>query len=257
MTTGFRIYRRGFDDKPLYGADAGSVTYQLYDWPESNVKKYGTEEAKPEPTDSGDGGSTPTTDDDENEEKPDIPKIPERPDWQPTEPKYAETDWKMCTEDEHCATDTICLQHMWAYNGQVESGTGCWADAVCKGSGAWDMFDGRKLQFFCSEWETYLAGFMDDPFGLTQARSKHFDTFEIACKEHTDCPNPDRQQCTYILWEATQDGTSFANGSACYNWSPFVCPGPDFAQENKNYSGTGFSYHTEYSCPSSHGFDFV
>jgi len=71
---------------------------------------------------------------------------------------------------------------------------------------------------------------MSAPFGLTAAAEKHFDTFEVACMADSDCPVPGKgQQCTFILWDGTQDGSSYANGAACYNWNESVCPGEDFA----------------------------
>ena len=77
----------------------------------------------------------------------------ERPDWQETDQIYGgPSTWKTCTvgDDTKCDDGTTCINHMWQYNGQTESGTGCWNKAVCSGTGAYDMFDGRKLQFFCS-----------------------------------------------------------------------------------------------------------
>jgi len=172
-----------------------------------------------------------------------------RPDWQPTEPKYG-GDWKSCTADSDCEADHFCLDHMWAYNGQTESGTGCWTSAVCSGNASFDMFDGRKLQFFCSEEQTTAAAAMSAPWGLTPIE-KAFSTFEVACESDADCPIAGSQQCTFILWDATDNGSSYANGVACYNWDEEVCPGgvgEDFASINENYANTQFSHYTEYSC---------
>ena len=117
------------------------------------------------------------------------------------------------------------------------------------------MFDGRKLQFFCSQAQLNAAASLEAPFGLTGAPSPHFEEFEVACAKDSDCPMIDKGQlCTLILWDGSQDGTSYANGSACYNWNEAICPGPDFAQQNMNYEGTKFSYYTEYKCASSSAF---
>ena len=109
---------------------------------------------------------------------------------------------------------------MWAYNGQTESGQGCWNEAVCAGNGAYDMFDGRKLQYFCNDEQTNAAAQMSAPFELQAASAKHFDKFEPGCMVDEDCPDQNRHLCTAILWDGTQDGSSYANGSACYNWTP-------------------------------------
>ena len=131
--------------------------------------------------------------------------------------------------DSECDADHYCLNHMWAYNGQTESGTGCWDAAVCSGSGAFDMFDGRTLQFFCNEDQFTASVSMDTPFLLTPMPMAPIAEFKVACHTDDDCPNPDVQQCTHILWDGTEDGKSYANGVACYNWDEPVCPGSDFA----------------------------
>ena len=70
--------------------------------------------------------------------------------WEGADVKY-EGDWKTCKTDFDCEPRHLCLDHMWGYNSQSESGRGCWRENVCAGSGAWDMQDGRNLQFFCSD----------------------------------------------------------------------------------------------------------
>ena len=120
-----------------------------------------------------------------------------RPDWQPVDVREKDNSWAWwknawpsCETTEDCTEGTVCVDHMWAYNGQTESGRGCWAAAVCKGNGAYDMFDGRKLQYFCSQDEKDAAASMSAPFGLTAASAAHFDTFEVACAADADCPDP-------------------------------------------------------------------
>jgi len=54
----------------------------------------------------------------------------QRPDWQPARPMYTKNP-KTCGADADCSPDHICIQHMWAYNGQHESATGCWHKTVC------------------------------------------------------------------------------------------------------------------------------
>jgi hypothetical protein len=68
----------------------------------------------------------------------------------------------------------MCIDHMWAYNGQTESGTGCWEDAVCSAP-AFLMFDERKIQWFCSEDQKTAAAGLDAPFGLTAVNTPHWD----------------------------------------------------------------------------------
>ena len=83
-----------------------------------------------------------------------------RPDWQKQdELTYGQGNWKTC-EAGNCTAGTICVKHNWEYNGQTEAGEGCWNEAVCSGNGAYDMFDGRKLQFFCSDEQTSAAANM-------------------------------------------------------------------------------------------------
>ena len=167
------------------------------------------------------------------------------PDWQPTDKKEEYVfNWKMCSVDSDCAKDHICVRHMWTYNGQIESGTGCWEEAVCRHDTAWTFYDDRKIQFFCSE-EQKIDGF-EYPYGWMRSE-KHFDQFRDTCMFDSDCPYPDKQVCTYFLWDVTKDGKSYANGSSCYNWD--VCPGPDAAIINENY--TGYSYYVEWTCADS------
>ena len=81
---------------------------------------------------------------------------------------------------------------MWQYNDQIESGTGCWDEAVCSGNGAYDMFDGRKIQFFCDKRQKKIARKMSAPFGLSPASNEHFDKFEVVCTKDEDCPHPEK-----------------------------------------------------------------
>jgi len=171
-----------------------------------------------------------------------------RPDWQPADAKYNSTsEWKSCASDSDCETDYYCLNHIWAYNGQIESGQGCWMSSVCSGQSSFDMFDGRKLQFFCTDEQVTAATNMTAPWGLTPGE-KAFSEFKTVCATDADCPNPETQQCLEVLWDATEDGFNYANMMTCYNWDEKVCPGDAFAQENMNYENTLFSYYNHYSC---------
>tara|TARA_B110000285_G_scaffold163266_1_gene182344 strand:+ start:222 stop:458 length:237 start_codon:yes stop_codon:yes gene_type:complete len=54
------------------------------------------------------------------------------------------------------------------------------------------------------------------------------------------------------LWDGTQDGDSYGNGSACYGWDEEVCPSDEaqFGSVNVNYvGGTEFSSYTQFQCP--------
>lgn len=48
----------------------------------------------------------------------------ERPDWQDIDPFFnvAYSEWPTCTEGSCDEADQVCAKHMWAYNGQTESG---------------------------------------------------------------------------------------------------------------------------------------
>ena len=70
------------------------------------------------------------------DEESDVP----RADWRKAEVIYGKDNWKTCA-DGCTGTDTVCAKHMWEYNGQSEVGEGCWNKALCKGTGAYYMFD--------------------------------------------------------------------------------------------------------------------
>merc|ERR1712238_450869 len=177
-----------------------------------------------------------------------------RPDWQPVSSKYdGISSWKSCDDDDDCESDHYCLQHLWSYNGQLESGTGCWTKDVCSGSTSFDMFDGRQLQFFCSQEQT-TGMLVTPPWGLTNSNRTISKEWYSICSEDADCPSTDpanNQQCLPVLWDVTNDGLNYANMMTCYNWDEDVCTAAnniDFGQENMNYDQTQFSYYNEYSC---------
>jgi len=92
---------------------------------------------------------------------------------------------------------------------------------------------------------------MDAPFNLLSNDVVHWEEFEVACQSDADCKTWDGnvQYCTLINWDATEDGSQFANGAACYNWDDEVCPSEgDFASVNENYDNTGFSFYTQFTC---------
>jgi hypothetical protein len=90
---------------------------------------------------------------------------------------------------------------MWAYNGQYESATGCWELAVCSDNAAYNMFDGRKIQWFCDTYSEYAADGLEAPYGLERSPTKHFETMTPACKDNTECP--ENQYCTWFIWDGT------------------------------------------------------
>ena len=65
--------------------------------------------------------------------------------WKPTETLLYGDNWKICETTAECDAGHECVNHMWSYNGQIESARGCWDEAVCIGNGSFDLFDGRKL----------------------------------------------------------------------------------------------------------------
>ena len=71
--------------------------------------------------------------------------------WSAVEVKYHQDDIPICYGDGDCEPGFYCLNHMWEYNYQTESGRGCWRGNVCAGTGAYQMFIERKQQWFCSE----------------------------------------------------------------------------------------------------------
>lgn len=89
-----------------------------------------------------------------------------------------------CTTDADCKNGNVCVNHMWAYNGQHESGKGCWDATMCAGNGSYLMFDERKIQWFCSEEQTSAAdtAAKANAFNLKQADAKHWDEFKVSCK---------------------------------------------------------------------------
>ena len=108
------------------------------------------------------------------------------------------------------------------------------------------MFDGRKIQFFCDSYSTAAANGLPAPYGLTIAEEPHFTEFTPGCYNDLDCPAG--ATCTSFLWDATQDGKSYANGEACYFHDTGVCPSEiQWAYINANYwgdEGTNFSAYT-------------
>ena len=150
----------------------------------------------------------------------------------------------MCTHDGDCPEDHYCIRHMWQYNGQTESGRGCWRRNICTGTATYTMFEERDQQYFCSE-EQFAENLDRDPpenWNLVPRDEKVWDEFEAACETDADCPRPDLGQvCTKIFWQATRDGSNFANGESCYSWEAPVCPGKEFSSQNYNYDNTGFS----------------
>ena len=85
------------------------------------------------------------------------------------------------------------------------------------------------------------------------ASELHFDEYQESCSSHDECDVG--QQCTFVLWDGTQDGQSWGNGSACYSWDEDVCPSDEqFGSVNENYNGgTEFSSYTQFQCPGSDG----
>ena len=109
--------------------------------------------------------------------------------------------------------------------------------------------DRRKLQFFCSDKQLEQSKDLEAPWGLIEQETRYWDEFKIACEKDSDCKEDLSQQCTYILWDATLSGDSYANGVACYSWDTPVCPGAQFAAVNVNFEKSNeFSYYTQYDC---------
>ena len=139
---------------------------------------------------------------------------------------------------------------MWEYNGQEESGTGCWEFAVCSGNNAYNMFDGRKIQWWCDSYSDAAADGLDAPYGLERSETTHFDSWSPGCTSNLDCPN--NQFCTWFMWDGTQDGQSYANGAACYIQDEGRCPSDQhWGTVNANFwgpDGTGFSAYTQQDC---------
>ena len=78
----------------------------------------------------------------------------ERSVWVPAENVYKSmADVQTCKHSMDCpGVDEVCAKHNWGYNNQFESMTGCWHKSVCKnemGSQSFEMFDGRRIQWFC------------------------------------------------------------------------------------------------------------
>ena len=66
----------------------------------------------------------------------DIPK------WSPVDSKYTSSEeWPSCVDDSDCEVGHYCLDHMWGFNHETFSGTGCWREEVCSGYGSFIMYD--------------------------------------------------------------------------------------------------------------------
>jgi len=178
--------------------------------------------------------------------------LPHRSCWSAAEVKY-NFDWPSCVTDGDCDEDHYCLEHMWTYNGQTETGKGCWRRNVCTGTGTYQMFEERIQQYMCTE-EQFADNLDTQPpqnWNLDPLPEKYWNEYEPACKTDADCPMPENGQvCTKLYWEGTKDGRNYANGEACYNWEHPVCPGDTFAAQNYNYESTGFSYYYQCACTS-------
>lgn len=113
------------------------------------------------------------------------------------------------------------------------------------------MFDGRKIQWWCDSYSTFAADGLDAPYGLTRADQPHFAEKGAACQVNTDCPSEDHF-CTWFIWEGTQDGKSWGQGSACYIQDEGRCPSEaHWGTVNANYwgdTGTNFSAYTQQDC---------
>ena len=125
-----------------------------------------------------------------------------------------------CTVDADCAAEHYCLDYMWAYNDQTSSGRGCWEEAICAGNGSYMALQSeRKMQWFCSEDQLTANQGKSTLYDLEPTAEKHWNEYSVACETDADCPRPDlNQYCTNDFWEVTEDGDSFSNGRACYNW---------------------------------------
>ena len=178
-----------------------------------------------------------------------------KPDWQEIsngDLQYSgnRTEWPSCGSNNDCRGGHVCADHMWSYNGQTESARGCWEFAVCSGTGSYNMFDGRKIQWWCDSYSTHAADGLDAPYGLERSETAHWGNFEAGCVDDTGCPG--EQFCTWFIWDGTQDGKSYANGSACYIQDEGRCPSEShWGTVNANYwgpDGTGFSAYTQQDC---------
>jgi len=148
--------------------------------------------------------------------------------WAGTEVKYQEP-WPFCIGDNDCEDEHYCMNFKWTYNSQQSSGKGCWRSDLCAGSGTYTMFNERTIQWFCTEEQHAAQEGKPAPWNLERIPEKYWDEWSPACKTTADCPNPELGQvCTNMYWDAVIDGSSFANGEACYNWAAPVCPGSTF-----------------------------
>ena len=128
------------------------------------------------------------------------------------------SDWQSCTVDSDCVgsggafdndddnvnddddEEYFCLPHMWEYNKQIDSGHGCWTSTVCSGSAAYELFNGRKLQFWCTgQQASKVADVEVAPFGLTWRTCSIAIDFRTVCSQDSDCAYYDdpeyNQQC--------------------------------------------------------------
>ena len=102
--------------------------------------------------------------------------------WAAAENKFEENEkFPTCSTGFDCPADHYCLEHMWSYNHQIESGQGCVKKGVCAGNGTWLMFEERILQFFCSE-EQFAENENSPPeFNLEPLPATVWDEYRTVC----------------------------------------------------------------------------
>jgi len=119
---------------------------------------------------------------------------PHRSCFKPSEVKYNDIgDWPQCRSDGDCLEGFYCLNHMWSWQEELETGQGCWKRNVCTGNGAYVMFEERKQQYFCSE-EQFAENLDTEPpqdWNLVPSPEKFWDEYKPACETDADCPRPD------------------------------------------------------------------
>ena len=113
---------------------------------------------------------------------------PHRSCWKGIEPKYKMEDTRQCRGDGDCDADFYCLNHMWTYHEETETGRGCWKRNVCTGTGTYQMFEERVQQYFCSE-EQFAENLDTEPpqdWNLVPLPEKHWDEYKPACEVDSD-----------------------------------------------------------------------
>ena len=104
----------------------------------------------------------------------------------------------------------VCIKHMWAHNGQHDSGKGCWDVALCVNyrqpkTSSYTLMEGRKIQWFCTDEQKAKKleknRSLETTYkGLIGVNYDHWKTYKESCSDNKHCKGK-KQKCTKVYWE--------------------------------------------------------